>query len=180
MLAAAAARVIAQAGLGGASLRDVAAEAGATTGTLTHYFADKRELLLFTLRASLEQVRRARPGGDGDGLRALLERALPLDEDRVLHWRVTLAFCAQAGDDEELASVQQRAYRSFHREVEACLAAGVAEGRLRADLEPAEEAANLIAVADGVAVQALFDPSAWPAERQRAALARHLDVLAAA
>ena len=54
-LAAAAAQLIARAGVGAATMRDVAAEAGWTTGALTHYFADKRELLLFTFRSSLAQ-----------------------------------------------------------------------------------------------------------------------------
>ena len=45
----AAARLIARAGIGAATMREVAAEAGLTTGALTHYFADKRELLQCTL-----------------------------------------------------------------------------------------------------------------------------------
>ena len=64
-LAAAAAQLIARAGVGAATLRDVAAEAGWTTGALTHYFADKRELLLFTFTivagATSHRPRRSRP-----------------------------------------------------------------------------------------------------------------------
>ena len=59
-LAAAAARVIARSGIASASMREVAAEAGWTTGTLVHYFRNKRELLRFTLESSLE--RRLEPG----------------------------------------------------------------------------------------------------------------------
>ena len=58
-LAEAAARVIARSGIDGASMREVAAEAGWTTGALVHYFANKQELLAFTLQASLDR-RRAR------------------------------------------------------------------------------------------------------------------------
>ncbi len=57
-LANAAIRVIARAGLGAATVREVAAEAGWTTGGLTHYFADKRELLKYTLSVSLERRHR--------------------------------------------------------------------------------------------------------------------------
>ena len=46
------ARLIAKSGIGAATMRDVAAEAGWTTGALTHYFTDKRDLLLHTFRAS--------------------------------------------------------------------------------------------------------------------------------
>ena len=59
-LADVAARLIARGGLGATTMRDVAAEAGFTTGSVTHYFADKRELLLLTLNASLERRRALR------------------------------------------------------------------------------------------------------------------------
>ena len=67
-LAAAAARIIGRAGIGAVTLREVAAEAGWTTGALTHYFADKQELLDLTMEASLAARRekwskRAAAGG---------------------------------------------------------------------------------------------------------------------
>ena len=169
-LAAAAARVIARAGLGGATLREVAAEAGWTTGALTHYFADKRELLQFTLAASLEG-RRARSADRSvmepeDALRDALVPALPVDEAAALHWKVTIAFCAQAAGDPVLSVTQRDAYRAFRAEV-----ARLVERTGRASGDDAvAEAERLIAVLDGVAVQALFDPESWPAERQLAVL----------
>src|SRR4051812_3933051 len=81
----AAARLIARAGLGAATLREVAAEAGLTTGALTHYFADKRELLHSTFVASLQGRRARRPEERPDDpsatLRAALAAALPTDAD---------------------------------------------------------------------------------------------------
>ena len=53
------ARVIARSGIEAATMREIAAEAGWTTGALTHYFADKRELLLATFQSSLA-ARRSR------------------------------------------------------------------------------------------------------------------------
>ena len=64
-LAAAAAQLIARSGVGAATIREVAAEAGWTTGALTHYFADKRELLLFTFASSLAE-RHAAHAASGD------------------------------------------------------------------------------------------------------------------
>ncbi len=170
-LANAAARLIARAGIGAATLRDVAAEAGLTTGALTHYFADKRELLLHTFQASLDGRRALRPHRSAvedprAELRASLEGALPLDDDRRRHWMVTVALCAEAAGDAELAAVQRDAYREFRRHVtrlvEVCR---LAEG---AGAEALAE--RLIAAADGVALQALFDPATWPPQRQLAAL----------
>jgi AcrR family transcriptional regulator len=169
-LAEAAANLIARAGIGAATMRDVAAEAGWTTGALTHYFADKRELLLFTFQASLERRRAAREASDTtDPLAQLissLEGALPSDDDRRRHWTVTIAFCAQATGDADLAAAQRDAYREFRAHL-----AGLVRRRGIATGRPAEILAErLIAAADGIAVQALFDPELWPPAHQLAML----------
>jgi len=165
-LAEAAAHLIARAGVGAATMRDVAAEAGWTTGALTHYFADKRELLLYTFRSSLagrHMARdRRRDRTPEQELRESLEGALPLDEARRRHWMVTIAFCAQAAGDAELSETQREAYQQFRAQI-ARLAAAVAEAREDDALALAE---RVIAVADGIALQALFDPDGWPADRQ--------------
>ena len=168
-LADAAARLIARGGLGAATMRDIATEAGLTTGSVTHYFADKRELLVFTLTASLQHRRGRRSSVEAIGplaaLRASLEGALPIDPERHRHWMVTIAFCAMAAGDSELALVQRSAYREFRDIVAGQLARCGVDGA-----DARHEAERLIAVVDGVAVQAIFDPASWPAKRQRALL----------
>lgn len=180
-LAAAAARVIARSGVSGATMREVAAEAGLTTGSLTHYFTDKRELLLFTLRASLEQRRTNRPRRpDQTGaelLTAMLEDVLPTSEETRLHWTVTIAFCTQAVSDPELATEQREAYRHFVGSVMKALERGRTDGSLVFANESRFQAEQVIAFADGIALQALFDPAAWPARRQREHLAIALSPL---
>lgn len=163
----AAARVIARAGIDAVTLRDVAAEAGLTTGALTHYFADKRDLMLCTFQASLGRrlaLRAEREPGDAlGGLLASLEGALPLDDSRRCHWMVTVALCSQAAGDPELAAAQAGAYREFRDHV--------TELVRRAGLGPRSRAGalaeQLIAAADGIAMQALFDPHSWPPTHQR-------------
>lgn len=164
-LAAAAAQLIARAGVGAATMRDVAAEAGWTTGALTHYFADKRALLLYTFKASLAQRRAARDARDDerpkDALLQALEGALPLDDERRRHWMVTIAFCAQAAGDDELSAAQRDAYREFR--------AATAELAVRCGVDDdiaGALAEQLIAIADGIALQALFDPISWPVHHQ--------------
>lgn len=169
-LARAAAEVIARDGISAATMREVAAAAGWTTGTLTHYFPDKGALLRFTLEASLDH-RRARGAARDDlppdtALRASLVDALPIGEEERLHWIVTLAFAAEAAGDAELARIQRDAYRAFRSAIARRVrATGRAPGRAAV-----AEAERLIAVLDGVSLQALFDPASWPASRQRAAI----------
>lgn len=165
----AAARLIARAGIGAATMRDVAAEAGLSTGSLTHYFSDKRELLLCTFQASLGRRRVVagnRSKEPAQALRASLEGALPLDDDRRRHWMVTVAFCAQAAGDDELATAQRDAYREFRDNV----ARLVEKAELATGTEAQSLAERLIATVDGIAVQALFDPETWTAGRQLATL----------
>jgi hypothetical protein len=79
------------------------------------------------------------------------------------------AFCAQAGGDPEFARIQRDAYRDFRSTVTELCAATRGRHRAAEDGDVAE-AERLITVVDGVAIQALFDPESWPAERQLAAL----------
>jgi AcrR family transcriptional regulator len=162
----AAARLIAKSGIGALSLRAVAAEAGWSTGALTHYFPGKSDLLLATLTASLDRRRAQRKRPDGgdvwDELRAGLAAVLPLDDDSRRHWMVTVAFCAEAAADVDLARAQRDAYRHHLRNV-ADLVGRAAPG---ADDLAVSRAEWLIALTDGVALQALFDPASWPAGRQ--------------
>ena len=167
-LAEAAARVIARSGIDGASLREVAAEAGWTTGALVHYFANKRELLAFTLQASLDR-RRAANADRAElpperALRSMLFDALPTTPETTLHWVVTLAFAGQASSDAELASIQRLAYHDFRAAVIELVSI------CNAGTDAAREAERLIALVDGIALQALFDPGHWTEQRQDAAL----------
>jgi AcrR family transcriptional regulator len=167
-LADAAARVIARSGIDGASLREVAGEAGWTTGALSHYFANKSELLAFTLQASLDR-RRSRHADRAAmapiaALRSTLQSALPITPETTLHWIVTLAFAGQSSADTELAKIQRDAYLGFRATVAALVAAerGPHDSNDR-------EAERLIALVNGIALQALFAPDLWTAQRQLAA-----------
>ncbi len=179
-LAAAAAGLIARGGMGAATMRDVAAEAGWTTGALTHYFSDKRELLLYTFRSSLAQRHAAHEVRDRltprEALVRSLEGALALDEASRRHWMVTIAFCTQAAGDAEMSAAQRDAYREFRDRIaqltRACVDNTTAEAQVMAE--------QLIAAADGIAVQALFDPDSWPPPRQLARLHEAIESLLAA
>ena len=72
-----------------------------------------------------------------------------------------------------MADAQRDAYREF-RDHLICL---VEEVGLATGTDARHIAERLIAMADGIAIQAMFDPESWPAERQQGALDAVLDAV---
>jgi AcrR family transcriptional regulator len=171
------ARQIAAVGIERLRLRDVAKLGGWTTGTVSHYFADKRQLLLATFRSQTETARRRLADAIRDGadqLEAIVESTLPLDEARMLTWQVWLAFWGAAVGDPELGDEQRARYQGFRDACETAVRARQDGGHFRADLDPAHEARRLVALIDGIAVQAVFASELWPPEEQRRLIEQHL------
>ncbi|OZC73103.1 hypothetical protein CH274_26370 [Rhodococcus sp. 06-418-5] len=104
-------RVIERAGMDGATVRSVAAEAGVSPGSLRYYFSDQGELVLFAAEAMTQRVvaRLEAHSTEGDGLaRAIrvLEEMLPLDEDRRAEASVWLEAIVRARVDERLSALK--------------------------------------------------------------------------
>lgn len=105
----AAARAVAAHGIHGASMRVIAAEAGVTTGFITHYFADKHAvmeaMLEATNRAAARRVQRAMDSEDTalERLRAAADAMLPIDPQRRQEWQVWVAVWAEASKGDTLS-----------------------------------------------------------------------------
>ena len=172
-VAAVAERVIAERGLE-AGLRDVAEAGGWSTSVVTHYFADKSELLEHTLRRSLESSAlriEQRVQKDEPRLAVMLEESLPIDVRRRRQWRLLIPFWGRAVHDPGLARHQRRRHQAFRAELAAALAEDPLSDPL---LDPDVEARRLLALLDGIAVQAAFEPRDWPAQVQIEIVNRHL------
>jgi TetR/AcrR family transcriptional repressor of bet genes len=171
-LAAAVWRLASREGLDAVTIRGVAAEAGWSTGALHHYFADKEELLLFAFRIIADRVgRRVEAARETarepvDLVRELLAIGLPLDPARCDETRVWFAFLGLALSRPALARAQGAAYGQWRRLVASALEEAQVAGDLDATMDPHREAASLVALVDGLAVQAMFEPSGPSTERQ--------------
>jgi AcrR family transcriptional regulator len=185
-LAAAVWRLASREGLGAVTLRGVAAEAGWSTGALAHYFADKEELLVFAFETVADRVgrrivRAAEHARDPlELLRAQLVEGLPIDAERRAEVRVWFAFLGLAETRPRLTKVGREAYRVWRDRVAKTLAAGQRQDLVDGSIDPGREAAALIALVDGLAIQASFDPRALGAERQLQVLDDRLARLAVA
>jgi AcrR family transcriptional regulator len=151
--------VVAAEGIEAATVRRIAEEAGCTTGRITHYFADKEEVLV----AALRQVHRAAgkrmlaaigPRSGLEALRAVLAEALPLDQERVLEWRVWLAFWGSAATSASLQAEQHQRYREWRGLLKRVLATA----QLSADIDLDRLVDQIVALVDGFGLQGVLDP----------------------
>lgn len=178
-LAAAACRTIARAGVEGATLRAIADEASCSTGPLVHYFGDKSQILIHALRHAAHETgsRMLHALGREKGraaLRAVAEEGLPLDEVRQAEWRVWLSFWGQAVSGIDLAAEQRQRYSAWRRLVQVVLERMHAEGDLAGSLDLESEAELLVALIDGIGIQAMFEPERFDRRRQLQLLDAHL------
>ncbi len=163
-LAAAVWRLASRDGLDAVTIRGVSAEAGWSTGALHHYFSDKEQLLLFAFQTVADRVgRRVAAAREEAGeplelARALLAIGLPLDDERRDETRVWFAFLGLALTRPPLARAQRLAYDAWRRLVADALRDARERGDIEEDVDVEREAAALVALVDGLAVQASFDP----------------------
>jgi len=143
--------VIAREGLAAATMRRIAAKAGATTGAVTHYFASREALLVEAVRAAhlaagARMQRVAQEGGSAvERLEAVVLQALPLDDVRLREWRVWSAFRSALPDNPELWSANEAGYGAWRGYLETLLAPLCADAAA-----VRRESSLLIALVDGI------------------------------
>jgi len=166
-----ASRLIAEAGLDAVTVRDVANAADCSTAIVSHYFHNKKELLFLTYRGSIDRATARADvalGPDGSDLRGFLAEIMPLSEERLIEWKIWVAFWAKAVADPEIAAAQRDCVRRTRGNILRVLSTLQARGALVDDLVLETEARRLLVLIMGMAIQVLFDPEDWPKERQHA------------
>jgi AcrR family transcriptional regulator len=184
-LAAAVWRLASRDGLEAVTVRRVAEEAGWSTGAVVHYFSDKEDLLLFAFGTVANRVQ-GRLSEAAEQIteplalaRAWLVEGLPVDAERQAEVRVWFAFLGLALTRPAFARAQRLTYRAWRGRVADLLREAQQRGEVRADVDCAAQAAALVALVDGLAVQATFEPRALGARRQTELVDAHLDALRA-
>ncbi|MBI1261781.1 MAG: TetR family transcriptional regulator [Rhizobiales bacterium] len=170
-IAQAAISVIGSHGIENVRLIDVARQANATTGSITHYFEDKDAVLL----AALDQVSQGilelintplAADADVDDLIDYVSLVLPLDEDGHEAWRVWLAFFGRAIVTPGLLSINRNYYTEFHEGLVRIIHNMQKRRKVSATLDVTMIADAIITVVDGLGVRAALDPENWTAEKQ--------------
>ncbi|WP_114722923.1 TetR/AcrR family transcriptional regulator [Rhodococcus sp. AG1013] len=177
-------RVIRRDGIGAASVRTVADEAGMSTGSLRHFFGTQSELLLFAMELVTKRVYDRIAGIEFSGdlradVRVLAEQFVPLDDDRRGEMEVWQAFTVAAQADPALAEVRDRSDLAVY---EGFLGATrlLAEAGMLAASAVEVEAMRMHALVDGLAAHGLNHPHRIGPEQIHAVLDAHFAALFAA
>ncbi|MGA8246728.1 MAG: TetR/AcrR family transcriptional regulator [Nocardioides sp.] len=156
--------ITAERGLDQVSIREVAAAAGVSVGTVQYYCRSKDEMLEMAFRHILNRMsQRAsatpRSGTIAQVLRRALHEFLPLDDLRRRECRVYLAFAARAAVTPRLAEVQHELLGEMRGRCAGVFQTAKETGEATTDFDPKEAAAVTTALVDGMLLHMLTDPT---------------------
>lgn len=150
--------VIVRQGLGATSLRDIAAEAAVSMGTVTYHFDGIDEILGAVVIAEstkfyADVVEAADAEPDAlKALRLLIDPMFAESTEVDSHWRVWTDYWAAISRRPGMNEAYAGRIRHWERCTARVIARGVADGTFR-EVDPAEAALKLAAYSDGLATQ---------------------------
>ncbi|WP_349897728.1 TetR/AcrR family transcriptional regulator [Parafrigoribacterium soli] len=156
-------RIIARGGFAAATMREIAAEAGFANGGLKHYFTNKDELLAAAFQRTFYRIneRAALTVGERKGLaaiRCLCLEMLPLDEERTVESRVTVAFWDRTSVNKQLMKIHADSSAIWRHWMQQHLDLARADSQLPADLSNDQIIDQILCVTAGLKVITLPDP----------------------
>ncbi|MEH6942709.1 TetR/AcrR family transcriptional regulator [Bacillus sp. JJ722] len=173
-------RVISEQGMEGATVRNIAKEAGLSLGALQHYFSSQAGLLSYAMNLVIERVTlrihaiTARNSPPKEMVVEILLQMIPTDQETMLEIQVWYEFVMYARNKPELCSVQDDGVLSglmvlFEKLDENHL--------IKKDLDLEIEIEKLYAIVDGLALHAALEPGRLDKERILSILKNHIDYL---
>ncbi len=173
-------QVILDKGMEGATVRNIAEEAGLSLGALRHYFKNQDDLLVYAMelvkeRATMRiQAIFKRDLLPKEMIIAMLLEVVPIDEETRIEMEVWFAFVAYVKHRKDAFEVlDDGLYEAFQK----VLHYMQAEGLLREGLDIDLETERLYALIDGIAMHALFDQERVDRNRVVNVIHYHIDSL---
>jgi AcrR family transcriptional regulator len=172
-LVTAAAELVVESGLRSLTLARVGERAGYSRGIVNHHFGSKQTLIEALAHATQRDFV---PGMDQfapglERLLAMVERYVGALGDVGVISRAFLLLWAEAVTAPELTDLFRERDEGFRSNIRADVAAGIAEGTIRADVVPGDVAITIMGQLRGIGLQRLLDPDAIDTERLRHAVA---------
>ncbi|CAM3686138.1 TetR/AcrR family transcriptional regulator [Marinicrinis lubricantis] len=171
-------RIILNQGMKGASVRNIAKEAGLSLGALRHYFSTQDELLTFAMNLVKERATErikliaARDVSPMEKALLVLQELVPVDRHKMAETEVWFAFIfymkyKHTGSDTEKDGV--------YDVVKVVVDYLEQQQLLRPGMDVSLETERLYALVDGIALHALFDERRSSRERIICILESHLE-----
>jgi AcrR family transcriptional regulator len=156
--------VISRAGIDAASLQRIASELGSTTGSVTHYFSNKEELISFaferTTAGAFEDIESAtsRVGAGLPRVRIALERWTPLLASSGSTGSAVLSYWGLAVSEPMYAKLHQKSYVIWEAMLERFMLQAIELGQIAPDVDVQSEIRILMTFADGLLVGGVLEP----------------------
>jgi AcrR family transcriptional regulator len=183
----AACELIAERGIGGARIAQIAKAAGVSTALVHYHFQTREVLLAETLDYAfdLASAVRLRPAGengdgengndtngDGDGgsaakrLADVVEQSLPSTDPGRREWQLWAELWLGAARDPSLRPIAAQMYARYRTWIAAAVAEGVAAGEF-ARVDPGDTADLAMALIDGLGLRVLLGDPSMPLDQAR-------------
>jgi AcrR family transcriptional regulator len=157
-------RIIARNGLEGATMREIAMEAGFANGALKPYFPTKDTLLEFAFSHVFNRTNRriaeVTAGRTGlAALRAFCLEVLPLDEERINEARIVIPFWQKAVNDPQKALIHQQSMNEWLAAIRRCLKEARDAGGVSTAVDDDALAGQLLNMLLGAQIEAALAPA---------------------
>ena len=175
-------RILARQGPSGATMRQIAAEAGYANGALKPYFATKADLIqatyTYVFDRTNERVARATVGLGGlAALDAFCRQVLPLDPVRLDEARVVIPFWQEAAHDAGRADLNNRSMGQWRESMIGWLGQARADRDLADRVDVPTSAEALLTFLLGAQITAALDPEFSSPRHLERQLRAQLDLL---
>lgn len=174
--------VIRRQGMDSTTMRAIAREAGCTTGVLSHYFANKDEIMAYALERLFDNLEK---GVDTAfemedtvlALKAFIRSTLPAEDDAFSGLSVWQSYVSRAEHNERFANIFRRRHGAIRDRLAALIAQGQNKGLLRGDVDSRDLADQLNATLDGLLRMAPIEYERLPAKRLISLMDLQIDLI---
>ncbi len=163
-------KVVSRKGYYSFTIRDIAREAGLSTGLVHYYFKDKEELL-FTLLKFMNNnlrdilVRELSVNADPrEKLKIFMDQAFGLLHREKDYFHVLIDFWTQINHNERIRKANMKLYESYRVEIARILNEGI-QGGIFPDMDVPYVSAIIISVIQGLIIQYVLDQNAFNFEQ---------------
>lgn len=175
-------RIIAKRGIEGATMREIAMEAGFANGALKPYFPTKDDLLTFAFAHVFNQTNArmdsATVGQHGlAALRSYCHEILPLDAERLNEARIAIAFWQRALTDTAKAALHDSSMEQWREALFAKLREAKDLGELRGGLNDEDIVGGIMTFVLGAQITATLTPEHHSADQLRSQLRTYITLI---